>query len=77
MAIRFGSGALQFKLAEGWEQLPDGWLHIDVAAVCTDSSGKVCLYCRGDHPVIVYERDGTFLGPGGKENSPTAPTACS
>ena len=27
----------------------------------TDSHGNVYLFCRGDHPVIVYDRDGHFL----------------
>ena len=66
MAVRFGSGALRFELVEGWEQLPKGWQHVDVAGVCTDSGGNVHLYCRGDHPVITYDRDGTFLGSWGE-----------
>lgn len=66
MAIRFGSGSLQFELVEGWEHLPSGWAHADVAGVCTDSSGNVLLYCRGDHPVIVYDRDGKLLDAWGE-----------
>lgn len=66
MAVRFGSGQLQFELVEGWEQLPIGWFHRDVAAVCTDTEGNVYLYCRGDHPVIIYDRDGMFLGSWGE-----------
>ena len=66
MAPRFGSGSLQYELVEGWEQLPAGWKHEDVAAVCTDSSGNVFLYCRGDHPVMVYDREGRFLDSWGE-----------
>ena len=61
MAIRFGSGTLQFELVEGWERLPDGWSPPDVAGVCSDSSGNVFLYCRGDHPIIIYDREGRFV----------------
>ena len=67
MAIRFGSGSLQFELVEGWEQLPKGWSHVDVAGVCTDSGGRVFLYCRGDHPVIIYDRDGNFVDSWGED----------
>lgn len=66
VAIRFGSGELQFELVEGWEHLPAGWSHPDVAGVCTDSSGNVLLYCRGDHPVIIYDRDGNFIDSWGE-----------
>ncbi|MCL2394766.1 MAG: peptidyl-alpha-hydroxyglycine alpha-amidating lyase family protein [Acidimicrobiaceae bacterium] len=61
MAIRFGSGSLAFELVEGWERIPNDWTHPDVAGVCTDSSGNVFLYCRGDHPVMIYDREGNFL----------------
>jgi NHL repeat len=64
--IRFGSGSLQFELVEGWEHLPNGWSHADVAGVCSDSSGNVVLYCRGDHPVIIYDREGRFLDSWGE-----------
>ena len=66
MAIRFGSGSLQFELVEGWEQHPEGWSHADVAGVCTDSNGNVFLYCRGDHPVMIYDREGRFLDSWGE-----------
>ena len=63
---RFGSGSLRFELVEGWEQLPVGWSHPDVAGVCTDSDSNVYLYCRGDHPVIIYDRDGRFIDSWGE-----------
>ena len=43
--------------------------HADVAGVCTDSKGNVYLFCRGDHPVMIFDRDGKFLdswGEGGE-----------
>jgi len=42
-AFKVGSGALQYELVEGWEQLPAGYRHADVAGVCTDSRGNVYL----------------------------------
>jgi DNA-binding beta-propeller fold protein YncE len=64
--VRVGSGSLQFELVENWEQLPAGWSHPDVAAVCTDASDNVYLYARGDHPVIIYDRDGKFIDSWGE-----------
>lgn len=66
MSVRFGSGSLCYELVEGWEQLPAGFEHRDVAAVCSDSNGNVFLYCRGDHPVMIYDRDGRFLDSWGE-----------
>jgi sugar lactone lactonase YvrE len=69
MAFKVGTGSLQYELVEGWEQLPAGYKHADVAGVCTDSKGNVYLFCRGDHPVMIYDRDGHFVdswGEGGE-----------
>ena len=50
-----------YDVVEGWEQLPAGFSHPDVAAVAVDRSGRVYLFCRAEHPVLVYERDGRFV----------------
>src|SRR2546427_6096788 len=51
---------------EGWERLPPGFAHRDVAAVAVDAGGRVYLFFRGDHPVFVYERDRRFVRPWGE-----------
>jgi hypothetical protein len=56
-----GEGDFRYELHEGWEQLPEGWTHGDVAGVATDSQDRVYVFNRGEHPLIVYERDGRFL----------------
>jgi DNA-binding beta-propeller fold protein YncE len=50
-----------FDVVDGWEQLPAGYEHPDVADVGVDSTGRVYLFCRSAHPVLVYERDGRFV----------------
>lgn len=50
-----------YKVVEGWEQLPAGYSHPDVAAVAVDPQGLVYLFCRAEHPVIVYDREGRFV----------------
>jgi len=50
-----------FEVIDRWEQLPAGYEHPDVADVAVDSSGRVYLFCRSEHPVLVYERDGRFV----------------
>src|SRR5438132_12155263 len=53
--------AVTFELVPNWEQIPDGFSHGDVAGVATDSSDRVYVFNRSEHPVMVYERDGTFM----------------
>jgi len=53
--------SLRFEVSEGWEQLPAGWDHADVAGVAVDSHDNVFLFTRAEHPVIVYDRNGKFL----------------
>jgi DNA-binding beta-propeller fold protein YncE len=64
--VKVGQGQLAFELVEGWERLPAGFSHPDVAAVCTDEDGRVYLYCRGEHPVMIYDRDGNFVDSWGE-----------
>jgi hypothetical protein len=60
------SVALKYEPVVGWEQLPSGYAHPDVAAVGVDSKGRVYLFCRSEHPVMIYERDGRFAGSWGE-----------
>jgi hypothetical protein len=62
----FGQGNYRYELVEGWEQLPAGWSHGDVASVATDSQDRVYVFNRSEHPCIVYDRDGKFLGSWGE-----------
>ncbi len=54
-------GRIQYSVVEGWEQLPKDYVHRDVAGVAVDGEDRVYLICRGDHPVIIYDRKGNFL----------------
>ncbi len=44
-----------------WAKLPLGWSWTEVAAVATDSRDRVFVFNRGEHPLMVFDRDGTFL----------------
>src|SRR5687768_6531110 len=54
------SDKIAYSVVEGWEQLPKGYVHRDVAGVAVDGEDRVYLICRGDHPVIIYDREGNF-----------------
>ena len=55
------STGIRYSVVEGWEQLPTGYAHRDVAGVAVDGEDRVYLMCRGDHPVMVYDQKGKFL----------------
>ncbi len=61
MAVTVGSGQFTYEVAEGWGKLPDGWTLKEVAAVGVDRRDQVYLFTRGEHPVIVFDREGNFL----------------
>jgi hypothetical protein len=72
----FGDGAYRYTVVEGWEQLPEGWTHVDVAGVATGADDRVYLFTRGTPRVIVYEADGTFVRSWGEDLFHDRPVGC-
>lgn len=52
---------MKFSVIEGWGHLPDGWTYREVAGVAVDKQDRAFVFNRGEHPVIVFDRDGKFL----------------
>jgi hypothetical protein len=52
---------LRFTVVEGWGTLPDGWSFVEATSVAVDRNDRVYVFNRGPHPVIVFDRDGTFV----------------
>lgn len=44
-----------------WARLPPGFSWPEVAAIAVDSHDRVFVFNRGEHPVMVFDRDGSFL----------------
>ena len=65
--VRLGSGRFTYEVVAGWEKLPQGISWTDAAAVAVDSKDRAYVFNRGDHPMIVLDRDGNFLGSWGEE----------
>ncbi|HVY06458.1 MAG TPA: peptidyl-alpha-hydroxyglycine alpha-amidating lyase family protein [Burkholderiales bacterium] len=61
MAMTLGSGKFKYEVIEDWAKLPEGWTFTDVAAVAVDHKDRVYVFNRGEHPMIVFDRDGQFL----------------
>jgi DNA-binding beta-propeller fold protein YncE len=52
---------LTYRVLDEWGTLPDGWRYLEATAVAVDSKDRVYVFNRGEHPVIVFDRDGRFL----------------
>ena len=61
MSVILGTGEHRYRVVENWAKLPDGWEFRDVAAVAVDSKDRVYVFNRGQHPMMVFDRDGNFL----------------
>ena len=59
--IVLGGGDHRYEVVRDWARLPEGYAFGDAPAVCVDSSGNVFVLTRGEHPVVVFDRDGNFL----------------
>ena len=55
-----------YEADDRWAKLPPGWGWTEVAAVATDSRDRVYVFSRGEHPVLVFDQDGTFLASWGE-----------
>jgi hypothetical protein len=55
-----GTGKNTYELAENWAELLKGWT-LGQTGIVTDARDRVYLFNRGEHPLIVLDRDGAFV----------------
>ncbi|MEE3167002.1 MAG: peptidyl-alpha-hydroxyglycine alpha-amidating lyase family protein [Chloroflexota bacterium] len=72
MMVELGTAEYTYEVAEGWGKLPDGWSFKEAAAVGVDSKDNVYVFNRGEHPVIIFDREGNFLSSWGEGVFPRA-----
>ena len=70
MSVILGSGEYRYRVVDGWAKLPDNWTFMDVAAVAVDSKDQVFVFNRGEHPMVVFDRNGNFLESGERDYLP-------
>jgi hypothetical protein len=61
-----GSGDFTYEVNMDWAKLPEGWSFHEVADVAVDSQDRVYVFTRGEHPLIVFDREGNFLSSWGE-----------
>ena len=60
-----GTGDYMFDVKRNWGNLPVGWEFRDVSGVGVDSQDRLYVYQRGEHPVVVFDREGNFISSWG------------
>jgi DNA-binding beta-propeller fold protein YncE len=72
METVLGRGEYAYRVIADWAKLPEGWSFRDVAAVAVDRQDQVYVFNRGEHPMIVFDRNGNFLRSWGEGRFPRA-----
>ncbi len=57
----YGSDIFRYEEISNWAQLPNGWELGEVVDIAVDKQDRVYIFSRGNHPVILFERDGRFI----------------
>jgi len=70
--VTMGSGDYVYEPVEDWAKLPPGWSFKEIGGVGVDSKDNVYVFNRGEHPMIVFDRDGNFLRSWGEGVFPRA-----
>lgn len=52
---------MTYRIQEGWAKIPPGKTCRMVVSIGIDSEDNVYAFGRGDHPVMVFDRQGNFL----------------
>ena len=65
-----GSGQFKYRVTAEWAKLPDGWSFKEVGGVGVDSKDNVYVFNRGEHPMIVFDREGNLLRSWGEGQYP-------
>jgi DNA-binding beta-propeller fold protein YncE len=65
--VTLGEGDFRYRVETGWGKLPDGWDFVEVGGVGVDRNDNVYVFNRGEHPMIVFDREGNFLRSWGED----------
>jgi hypothetical protein len=65
-----GNGAYSYEPVENWAKLPPGWSFKEIGGVGVNDN--VFVFNRGEHPMIVFDREGNFLRSFGEGLFPRA-----
>ena len=61
-----GPHNLEYEVLEGWEKLPEDWSFVEVAGIGVDRQDLVYVFNRGEHPMIIFDKEGQFIDAWGE-----------
>jgi hypothetical protein len=67
-----GSGKFQYRVNADWAKLPERWSFKEVGGVGVDSRDNAYVFNRGEHPMMIFDREGSFLRSWGEGQYPRA-----
>jgi DNA-binding beta-propeller fold protein YncE len=70
--VILGSGDFKYEDVLRWETLPEEYRWREVPAVAVDEQDNVYAFNRGDHPVVVFDKNGNFKKTWGEGMFPRA-----
>jgi hypothetical protein len=76
---QMGTGKYTYELVRDFCKLPAGQTFGLVSRVAADNQDRIYVFQRKDPPVVVFDREGKYLGAWGRSSArrsirPTAPT---
>ena len=70
--VTLGSNGYTYEVIDNWAKVPAGWSFREVGGVGADAHDNVYVFNRGEHPMMVFDRDGNFLRSWGEGLFPRA-----
>jgi DNA-binding beta-propeller fold protein YncE len=61
MVTMLGSGEYTYRELDEWAKPPEGWSMKEVVDIAVDAQDRVYVFNRGEHPMMVFEADGSFV----------------
>jgi DNA-binding beta-propeller fold protein YncE len=55
------NGSFRFEVYDNWLQLPDDWDLQQIVGVAVDSSDRLFVFSRSDHPLTIFSPDGSLV----------------
>jgi sugar lactone lactonase YvrE len=56
-----GRGDFKYERVEGWAKVPEYFDVNDPVDIVTDSQDRVYVGSRGNHPILIFDREGNFI----------------
>ena len=60
IVLAYGVGKHSYERVDEWARLPSGESFLDICGIAIDGQDRVYLLNRGNHPVMVFDREGNL-----------------